>query len=154
VRLIAIEALACYSSIGNKFSIKEIIYQLVDKYTYDHITARLEQENLPFLDEEGVLCFPYLDQLELNAVPTGNTSAMPTLSRRDSMNSQKGSVLPRGHSSGRKLKPPPSGGLVPAKRTVSANQKPLENLTNIEKGDVYLPNNNNYLPKLGNPYYG
>ena len=38
VKLIAIEALMAYASIGNKFSIKEIVYQLVDKFTYEIIT--------------------------------------------------------------------------------------------------------------------
>lgn len=36
------EAVSAYSSIGNKFSIKEIIYQLVDKNTYDVIADRLD----------------------------------------------------------------------------------------------------------------
>lgn len=42
VRMIAIETLVTYASIGNKLSIREIVFQLVDKYTYDIITHRLE----------------------------------------------------------------------------------------------------------------
>lgn len=42
IKLIAQEALIAYCSIGNKFSVKEIVYQLVDKETYDLLTERME----------------------------------------------------------------------------------------------------------------
>ena len=61
----SIEALIAYSSIGNKFSVKEIVYQLVDKPTYDVITERLDIDMFPFINEEGALEIPYLEQMEL-----------------------------------------------------------------------------------------
>ena len=55
VKYLALEALVCYSSIGNKFSLKEIVYQLVDQEVYELITERIEQEMIPFINEEGTL---------------------------------------------------------------------------------------------------
>jgi hypothetical protein len=50
IQLIALEALVSYSSIGNKFSIKEIIYQLVDKASYEIIAERMDREMFPFIN--------------------------------------------------------------------------------------------------------
>ena len=58
------EALTAYASIGNKFSVKEIVYQLVEKSIYDYITERLEQELIPFINQEGALEIPYLEHVE------------------------------------------------------------------------------------------
>lgn len=39
------------ASIGNKFSVKEIIYQLVDKYTYEAISDRIDRDLVPFINQ-------------------------------------------------------------------------------------------------------
>lgn len=54
-----------YASIGNKFSVKEIVYQLVEKDIYEAICERMEIELVPFINEEGALEVPYLDNLEI-----------------------------------------------------------------------------------------
>ena len=90
IKLLAIETLIAYASIGNKFSVKEIVYQLVDKSTYEVLSERMELDFLPFINADGALEIPYLDQAEGESQNTNNTSAMmvlPALSRRDSLNS-------------------------------------------------------------------
>jgi len=57
--------LISYASIGNKFSVKEIVYQLVDKETYEIITERLELEMVPFINDDGALEIPYLENVEI-----------------------------------------------------------------------------------------
>ena len=57
----ALETLTAYASIGNKFSIREIIYQLLDKETYEVILERFEQDMVPFINQEGALEVPYLE---------------------------------------------------------------------------------------------
>lgn len=61
IKLLAVETLVAYASIGNKFSIKEVVYQVVDKATYDIITERLEEELVPFINDDGALEVPYLE---------------------------------------------------------------------------------------------
>lgn len=85
IKLLSLEALVAYASIGNKFSVKEIVYQLVEQSTYEAIAERMDMELVPFLNPEGALEIPYLDQLEIVA-PSNNNSAMigNVQSRRDS----------------------------------------------------------------------
>jgi hypothetical protein len=66
IQLLSVEALTAYASIGNKFSVKEIVYQLVDKNIYDYITERLDQEMIPFINQEGALEIPYLEYVDNN----------------------------------------------------------------------------------------
>lgn len=64
VRNLAMETLIAYSSIGNKFSVREVIFQLADKVTVQLINDRLELEMIPYINNEGMLHIPYLDYLE------------------------------------------------------------------------------------------
>jgi hypothetical protein len=82
------EALAAYTSIGNKFSVKEIVYQLVDKNVYDLITERIDQEMVPFINQDGALEIPYLDHID-TVGQSNNASAimLPNVSRRESLSS-------------------------------------------------------------------
>lgn len=139
VRHVALEALATYYSVGNKFSIKEIVNQLVDKTTYDVITDRFQIGLFPYLDDEGVLCLPYLDQIEMmiNMSSAGPAGGLPSLPKAElgqgypqKINS---SNLTRGRSSGRHGVLPSSSGGPNTKRTVSASQRPLEELSNNQQ---------------------
>jgi hypothetical protein len=66
----------------------------VEKSVYDSITDRIDQECVPFLNDEGQLEIPYLGSAEMaveasNINHTNNNSAImlpPTMSRRDSSN--------------------------------------------------------------------
>ncbi len=40
--MLAAETMVTYASIGNKFSVKEMIYQLVDEYNYEILSDRLD----------------------------------------------------------------------------------------------------------------
>lgn len=64
IKYLALEALACYSSIGNKFSFFEIVYQLVEADIQEIIAERIEQELFPYINEEGTLQFPFIDNIE------------------------------------------------------------------------------------------
>eukprot|EP00347_Sterkiella_histriomuscorum_P009023 403342823 len=153
VRLMAKEALATYASIGNKFSFKEIIFQICDPTQKQEILDRLDQENIPFINDDGALELPYLEIIDnqireqttiQNSAAVGQTQfALPTLSRRESMSSN--SQMPpksvnssyirqpsRGNSSGRRIVPPSANSMAnyvsqANKRTVSANNIKMEN---------------------------
>lgn len=59
--MLAMEAIVAYASIGNKFSVKEIIFQLIDKPTYEKIAERIDMDLPPFINPQGALEIPYLD---------------------------------------------------------------------------------------------
>jgi hypothetical protein len=44
------EALATYASIGNKFSFKEIIFQVCDPLQKQEILERMDQDYIPFIN--------------------------------------------------------------------------------------------------------
>lgn len=106
----------------------------MDKETYDLLTERMEQEMVPFINQEGALEIPYLENMEIVG-QSNNASAMmlPNLSRKESVNTsmvskaQSSNVYQngRGNSSGRRIVPPSANSVANAghnpKRTVSAN---------------------------------
>jgi len=139
IKLQALEALVAYASICSE--VKEVVFSLVDGNTFQVIAERLDQGQPPFINEEGALEIPYLDQVELTVDPGVNSAAMglPRLSRKESLSSgpqmargsQPGSKSGPRKTSGRRVVPPsannvPSYGVVGMsditnKRTASAN---------------------------------
>lgn len=69
IKITALEAIVAYVSIGNKLSAKEIINQISEKQLTQIVNDRLEAstELNPYLNANGALELPYLEQIELTA---------------------------------------------------------------------------------------
>ena len=67
IRFTALEAIVAFVSIGNKLSAQEIIYQLGDNSISELIKERLKAppEMSPYLNENGALELPYLENVEI-----------------------------------------------------------------------------------------
>ena len=69
IQLVAMEAIAAFAEIAEKQTVREIVIKIVSAeklspYFVDRIQSRLEMHLPPFINQQGALEFPYLDQLE------------------------------------------------------------------------------------------
>ncbi len=63
------EAIAAFAAFADKLTVKDVIHKIVNAeklspYLIDRIMSRLDVELPPFINAQGTLEFPYLDQLE------------------------------------------------------------------------------------------
>jgi hypothetical protein len=86
VKNVAIETFVVYSSLFVvKADLETYVSQMVDEYTYDILTNRLEAGMVPYIDNEGALVMPYIDNYEASSIMINDSSmVLPNLSRRDS----------------------------------------------------------------------
>lgn len=85
VKNVAIETFVVFTHLRGFHHLKAQLQQIVDQYTFGILLNRLEANLVPFIDQEGSLVMPYIDNYESSSVYINESSlVLPNLSRRDS----------------------------------------------------------------------
>jgi len=85
VKNVAIETFVVYASLSKKKDLENYVSRMVDQYTFGILMNRLEAGLAPYIDDDGALVMPYINNYEASSLLINESSLMlPNLSRRDS----------------------------------------------------------------------